>query len=80
VLRKQDDEQDDADDQDDIQSDGGAMSVEAQVVLYHKMDLQPEEIAADMAKTDPTIAVRRVKAIIRKFQRNPGPLPADAVV
>jgi len=50
VLRKQDDEQDDADDQDDIQSDGGAMSVEAQVVLYHKMDLQPEEIAAVAAR------------------------------
>jgi hypothetical protein len=60
----------------------GEFTPEAQVVLYHKAGLKPEEIAADLATTDPTMDAARVKRIIRQFARNPSsiPLPQDAVV
>jgi hypothetical protein len=60
----------------------GELTPEAQVVLYHKAGLKPDEIAADMGTTDPTMDLARVRKIIRQFTRNPAtiPLPADAVV
>ena len=60
----------------------GSLSPEAQVVLYHKADLKPEEIAADMATVDPTMDVAKVRRIIRQYKQNPSSivLPKDAVV
>ena len=90
MLRGSQEEQDaqDAKSPSEVYGDGqpeameGSLTPEAQVVLYYKAELKPEEIAADMATIDPTMDVAKVRRIIRQYTKNPASiaLPKDSVV
>lgn len=49
----------------------GALTIEQEILEYHRAGLEPRDIAANVKEGGKSVGLRKVNAIIRRYQENP---------